>query len=101
EQRRQPDQAGRDPLEHVRLVEREREHQHRHRREREHLVDDDTAAPLDPQVLCRHEPGDPPAVHAERSTIWPATTSTTRSASEPARSRSWLATITVARDATA
>ena len=67
----------------------------------QHLVERDPAAPLDAQVLAGDEPGGAQERHGATAVTWPATTSTVRVARDPARSSSWLATMTVAPDAAA
>ena len=70
--RRQPDEAGRDPLQHRVGVEREREDHHRDPGERQHLIDEDPAVPLDAQVLGGHDAGDPQRAHRPTlGTGWP------------------------------
>src|SRR5690606_14693297 len=104
EQHGEPDEPGGDAFEHLGRVEGEGEHHHRHAGERQHLVDEHAAATLDAQVLGGDQPRDPDAAHdasAPVSWTWPPATETTRSASAPARSSSWLATSTVAPAPTA
>jgi hypothetical protein len=103
EQHGQPHQAGRHPLEDGESASRANANiTITSRGERQHLVGDHPAAPLDAQVLGRHQPGDAPgAVDHRRSS--PASdlaghdvVDDVRVARAPARSSSWLATTTVA-----
>jgi hypothetical protein len=66
-------------------VEREGEHHHRHPGERQHLVEQDAAATLDPQVLRGDEASDAPPAHgaASRDATRPPTTSTSTGGERP------------------
>ena len=65
---------GRDPFEHAAVgVEREREQQQHDEPERQHLLQRDTGARLDPQVLARDEHDLAPEHHRTTCTVWGGT----------------------------